>query len=185
MIPVQRGTALSGTNQIIKLGLEARANTLRSSTNPEYGVRDIARILSEESGQTVNFQSVQRYFTRNKDPVIQKVQQRTEVVAAAVQERLDTVKQMRNLNDKALALIDAVEGDPSIASRYLLLAAMREVRGQLELQAKLLGDLPTQPTINITVVEAQFNDFRNVILEVTCPDCRARISERLRQHMGA
>ncbi len=174
------------TNLIVKLGLEARANTLRSSTDPVYSVRDIARILSEESGYTVNFQSVQRYFNK-PDVVIQKVQQRTEVVKAAVQERLDTLQQLRDINKDTLDILAAAKGDAKKnvkSNPGLALAAIQRIEKQLELQAKLLGDLPSQPTINITIVEAQFNEFRNIILEVTCPDCRARIAERLRQQVG-
>jgi len=176
-------------NQIVKHGLETRANTLRSSTDPEYSVRDIARILSTESGQKINFQTVQRYFTKNKDPVIQKVQARTEVVAAAVQERLDTIKQLREVNEDTRQILKQLK-DPDgnvlggVSGGYLALAAIQRIEKQLELQAKLLGDLPTQPTINITVVENQFNEFKTAIVGVMCPECQRRLAELLRARMG-
>lgn len=169
-----------GTNQIVKLGLEARANELRSSIDPVYSVRDIARILSGESRQTVQPNSVQRYFarTQHKDPVIRQVQQRTAVVEAATKERLDTLQQLRDINADTLSILKTAKENPRGA--YLALAAIQRIEKQLELQAKLLGDLPTQPTVNITMIEGQFASFRTIILEVTCPECRARIAERLR-----
>jgi len=171
------------TNLIVKLGLEARANTLRSSTDPVYSVRDIARILSEESGTTLNFQSVQRYFNK-PDVVIQKVQQRTEVITKATAERLDTVQQLREINQDTLDILKAAKtGDKDKGIRAdpgLALAAIQRVEKQLELQAKLLGDLPSQPTINITVVENQFNEFKTAVLGVMCSECQRRLAEMLR-----
>jgi len=175
------------TNLIVKLGLEARANTLRSSTEPVYSVRDIAKILSEESGQTINHQSVQRYFNK-PDIVIQKVQARTEVVAAAVQERLDTLQQLRDINKDTLDILKVAKGDAEKGVQGnpgLALAAIQRIEKQLELQAKLLGDLPSQPTINITVVENQFNEFKTAVLGVMCPECQRRLAELLRSRVGA
>lgn len=191
---------MAGKNQIIKLGLEARANTLRSSIKPVYSVRDIAKILSEESGTVVNFQSVQRYFTANfskpkpvkadavkpPDPIIRAVQARTEVVAAAVQERLDTLQQLRDINQDTLDILKEAKGDGKTGSKSnpgLALAAIQRIEKQLELQAKLLGDLPSQPTINITIIENQFNEFKTAVLEVMCPECQQRLAERLRARL--
>lgn len=181
------GTAKMATNLIVKLGLEARANELRTCIDPVHSVRDIARILSEESGQTINFQSVQRYFNK-PDVVIQKVQARTEVVTAAVRERLDTLQQLRDINKDTLDILKEAKGDTDKGIRSnpgLALAAIQRIEKQLELQAKLLGDLPSQPSVNIAVIDGQFLAFRNIIMEVTCPDCRARITERLQQVLGA
>ena len=175
------------TNLIVKLGLEARANTLRNHVDPVYSVRDIARMLSEESGQTINFQSVQRYFNK-PDVVIQKVQARTEVVAAAVQERLDTLQQLRDINQDTLDILKEAKGTGKKGSKSnpgLALAAIQRIEKQLELQAKLLGDLPTQPTINITIIENQLNEFKTAVLEVMCPECQQRLAEHLRARLGA
>ncbi|MDD1695114.1 MAG: hypothetical protein LUQ71_10360 [Methanoregula sp.] len=171
-----------GTNQIVKLGLEARANALRSSIDPEYSVREIARILSDESGQTVQPNSVQRYFTRSKDkdPVVQKVQQRTAVLEKATAERLDAVKQLRDINTDALAILKTAKDNKTPTGQYLALAAIDRIQRQLELQAKLLGDLPDGPTINITLVQNQFAEFKTAVLGVMCPECQRRLAERLR-----
>jgi hypothetical protein len=176
------------TNKIISLGLEARANALRSSTEPQYSVRDIARILSEESGKSVQPNSVQRYFDQSphQDPVIKQVQQRTAVIEQATADRLDAVQQLKDINADTRAILDQLKdqntgkitGGPS--SGYLALAAIQRIEKQLELQAKLLGDLPTAPTVNITIVQAQFAEFKTAVLGVMCPDCQRRLAERLR-----
>lgn len=169
------------TNLIIKLGLEARANELRN--NPENTIREIARILSEESGKTIQPNSVQRYFSK-PDAVVQKVQQRTEVIQQAVQERLDTLQQLRDINQDTLDILKKAK-DAKKGGDYLALAAIQRIEKQLELQAKLLGDLPTQPTVNITLVENQFNEFKTAVLGVMCPDCQRRLAELLRARVGA
>lgn len=173
-------------NRIIALGLEARANELRSSIDPQYSVRDIAEILTKESGQTVKHQSVQRYFElpSHQDPIRQQVQQRTAVVEQATADRLDAVQQLKQINDDALAILKTAKDNKTPTGQYLALAAIDRIQRQLELQAKLLGTLPTGPTVNITIVEQQYNEFRNNLLEVTCPECRARIVERLHQVLG-
>jgi len=177
-----------GTNQIVKLGLEARANALRSSIDPQYSVREIAKVLSDESGQTVQPNSVQRYFarTQHKDPVIQRVQQRTAVVEAATAERLDAVQQLMGINADTRKILDQLKDQETgkiiggVNGGYLALAAIQRIEKQLELQAKLLGDLPSGPTVNITIVQNQFTEFKTAVLEVMCPDCQRRLAERLR-----
>ena len=191
-------------NQIIKLGIEARANTLRSSIEPVYSIRDIARILSDEYGQKVQPNSVQRYFTKSfkkvvvqapprvqalqPDPIAIGMQQQADVRGAAVQERLDTLQQLRDINQDTLDILREAKGDEKKnlkSNPGLALAAIQRIEKQLELQAKLLGDLPSQPTINITIVEAQFNEFKTAVLGVMCPECQRRLAEQLRARLGA
>jgi len=175
-------------NTIIALGLEARAGELRSSITPRYSLRDIARILSEESGHEIKHTSVQRYFDQavHQDPVIKQVQQRTAVIEQATADRLDAVQQLKDINADTRAILDQLKdqdtgkitGGPS--SGYLALAAIQRIEKQLELQAKLLGNLPTGPTVNITIVQNEFKEFKTAILEVMCPECQRRLAEQLR-----
>lgn len=212
--PVRSGTALP-TNQIVKLGLEPRANALRSSIDPVYSVRDIARILTEESSQQITPNSVQRYFAalkkstavkppvaaapavavtvvppqQQQDPTAVREQRQAEIREAAAQGRLDAVQQLLDVNAETRSILDSLKDQQGtfiggVSGGYLALAAISRIESQLLLQAKLLGDLPTQPVVNIQIVEGQFLAFRNTVLEVTCPDCRARIAERLAQVLG-
>jgi hypothetical protein len=62
--------------------------------------------------------------------------------------------------------------------------ALREVRGIVELLAKIQGQLSDAPTVNITLIENQFNDFRTAIMGVMCSDCQQRLTEQLRARVG-
>lgn len=198
---------MAGTNRIVKLGLEKRASTLRSSIDPVYSIRDIARILTDESGKTIKFQSVQRYFEalsrppaapivavtpgiaqQQQDPTAVREQRQAEIREAAAQGRLDAVQQLRDINTETREILEQLKGEDgkfinSLPGRYLALAAIQRIEKQLELQAKLLGDIPTQPQVNITLVENQFNEFKAAVVGVMCPECQRRLAELLRSRM--
>jgi hypothetical protein len=166
------------TNLIIKLGLEEQAGQL--AADPTMNPGKIATELSRISGQKISRGSVLRYLQANSDPVQKAVKAREEIVTRAVNERLDTVAQLRTINDHATAILKAtLDDDPRTA-----ILALREIREQLALQAKLLGDLPPDGAANITIVQTQFNEFKTLILEVLCPDCRARLAGRLHEIVG-
>jgi hypothetical protein len=174
------------TNRIVKLGLEKRAHDLRTEGKSED---IIAATLSAESKQEIKRSSVFRYFKAIKsiDPIVKHVEERTGVVAAAVQERLDTLQQLRDINQDTLEILKDAKGDAKQKIKGnpgLALAAIQRIEKQLELQAKLLGDLPTQPTINITVVENQFTEFKIAVVGVMCPECQRRVAELLRTRVG-
>ncbi|MDD5144504.1 hypothetical protein [Methanoregula sp.] len=199
---------MAGTNRIVKLGLEARANALRSSIEPQYSVRDIARILTEESGKTIKFQSVQRYFdalsrppaapvvavtpvgvSQQQDPTAVREQRQAEIRDAAARGRLDAVQQLRDVNTETRAILDSLKDQQGkfvggVSGGYLALAAITRIESQLLLQAKLLGDLPDQPQVNITIVENQFKEFKAAVLGVMCPECQRRLAEQLRSIVG-
>uniref|UniRef100_UPI00260763FE hypothetical protein n=1 Tax=Methanofollis sp. TaxID=2052835 RepID=UPI00260763FE len=60
--------------------------------------------------------------------------------------------------------------------------ALREIREQLALQAKLLGDLPPDNQVNITILQNPiFAEFQTIVEGVMCDDCRQRLRARLRE----
>lgn len=162
------------TNRIIKLGLEEQAGQL--AADPTMNPGKIARELSRISGQKISRGSVLRYLQANSDPVQKAVKAREEIVARAVTERLDTVAQLRMINDKAMKIATQTD-DPKIA-----LLALREIREQLALQAKLLGDLPPDGAVTINILQNPvFVEFQAIVEEVMCPACRDRLRARLRE----
>lgn len=162
------------TNLIIKLGLEEQAGQL--AADPTMNPGKIARELSRISGQKISRGSVLRYLQANSDPVQKAVKAREEIVARAVTERLDTVAQLRTINDKAMKIATQTD-DPKIA-----LLALREIREQLALQAKLLGDLPPDGAVTINILQNPvFVEFQAIVEEVMCPACRDRLRARLRE----
>jgi len=164
-------------NEIVKLGLEETAHKLKAQ-----GLSDsaIARELSKIAGKKISRYSVLRYFKSNKDPVIQKAKQREEIVSRAINSRLDVIQQLIDINRTAWNLANqALEsGDAKTALR-----ALREIREQIALQAKLLGDLPDQQ-VNISIdLNAQILRFEQnlikIVHEVLCDVCRAEFERRL------
>lgn len=89
----------------------------------------------------------------------------------------DLLAQVRSLQTRALSILDQAEqaGDLKVA-----LSAIREARGNLELLAKLLGELDERPVINLTV-SAEWLTLRSAILAALAPfaEARAAVASRL------
>jgi hypothetical protein len=94
--------------------------------------------------------------------------------AEAVANADDLLGQVRSLQGCALAILDQAEqaGDLKVA-----LGAVREARGNLELLAKLQGQLQQEGTINVTV-SAEWLALRAAILGALAPyaDARAAVA---------
>jgi hypothetical protein len=84
----------------------------------------------------------------------------------------DLLRQVRALQGSALRILIRAEqeGDGRTA-----LAAIREARGNLELLAKLLGELDERPVVNL-VVAPEWVSFRSVLLHALAPFPEARIA---------
>jgi hypothetical protein len=82
------------------------------------------------------------------------------------------LEQVRDLQGRALAILDQAEmsGDLRIA-----LGAIREARGNLELLAKLLGELDDGPTVNV-LISPEWLELRAVIVGALEPYSDARES---------
>jgi len=91
------------------------------------------------------------------------------------------LEQVENLKGRALKILGQAEKE---GTREACMA-LREVRGIVELLAKVQGSLPDQPTININLIETQFNDFRTAVVGVICPECQTKLVETLRHRLGA
>jgi len=159
------------TNTIIVLKLEEAANRLRSDGT---GLHEIARRLSTPD-RTISYDCVRRYFVRKPAASIAAAAARDEVLAKAADERIDAVAQLRRINEDTLKILkDAKKADPRLA-----LKAIARLERQLELEAKLLGDLPTGNQVNVTIVQTEFAAFRAALIEVMCPACKQRVLERI------
>jgi hypothetical protein len=64
------------------------------------------------------------------------------------------------------------------------LTAVREARGNLELLAKLLGELQAQPTVNVLVASPEWTATRARLLTalVPYPEARAAVLDAIREH---
>ena len=96
---------------------------------------------------------------------------------AAAQTILDEVSRLK---DRALTILDRAETE---GTREACMA-LREVRGIVELLAKVRGELKGDgPTINI-IQNPQFVEFKSVVLEVMCDECRERLTRELHRIVG-
>ena len=101
--------------------------------------------------------------------------QATEEVAQAD----DLLTQMRDLQRRALDILDKAEADGELGTA---LSAMREARGNLELLAKLLGELDEPPVTNV-LVSSEWVSVRTAMMEALSshPEARAAVAERLKE----
>ncbi|GIK67709.1 MAG: hypothetical protein BroJett018_55030 [Chloroflexota bacterium] len=88
---------------------------------------------------------------------------------------IDVLTEMKELHAKTKAILDTASKD-----KRLSLAAIREARLNLELIAKLLGQIETAPTVNVTV-NSLWIEFRGVIMTalVPYPEARAALAAAL------
>ncbi len=84
----------------------------------------------------------------------------------------DLLSQVRDLQAAALRILKTAEqaGDLKIA-----LGAIREARGNLELLAKLLGELDERPTVNV-LIAPEWHRMRTVLVEVLGPYPDAKVA---------
>jgi hypothetical protein len=80
--------------------------------------------------------------------------------AAEVAEADNLLDQVRDLQSRTLAILEAAE---ETRQHRTALGAIREARSNLELLAKLLGELDSRPTVNI-LVSAEWLELRAVIV---------------------
>ncbi len=77
----------------------------------------------------------------------------------------DLLAQVRDLQSRALAILDTAEAAGELRTA---LAAIREARGNLELLARLLGELQEGATVNV-LVSPQWQQARAVIVGALLP----------------
>ncbi len=127
-------------NKIIKLNLEEQANKLKAQGLSDY---KIAEELSKIAGVKITRSTVYRYFSSNHDPVVNRIKQREEIVTKAVNGRIDAVQQLIAINNETLRILEEAKASGDLKTA---LRAIERIEKQLELQAKLLGDIQEAPT---------------------------------------
>lgn len=139
-------------NRIIDVGLEEEAAQLRSQG---ISIRKMSEKLSELAGEKIAPSTVWRYFNDNKDPVRQAVARRVETVERSISHRLDVVEQLREINDVARSILLSTisTGEYTVAMK-----AMKRIQEQLELQARLLGDIVGDSVVIVVKWDEPYED---------------------------
>jgi hypothetical protein len=97
------------------------------------------------------------------------------VMAQAAEEEAEADKllgQVRDLQRRVLDILDKAEEAGELRTA---LSAIREARGNLELLAKLLGELDERPVTNV-LVSAEWVTLRTAMMEALGPYPRARVA---------
>lgn len=98
--------------------------------------------------------------------------------AKDTQAGLNVAQQLMEINQASRKILEAalVAKDPNLA-----LKAIDRVEKQLELQAKLLGDIETGVTVNVNQAPA-YVEFRALVLNILdgYPEVKAKLVERLK-----
>jgi hypothetical protein len=100
--------------------------------------------------------------------------------AAEVAQADDLLAQVRDLQDRALAVLGRAE---SAGELRTALGAIREARGNLELLAKLIGDLDERPQVNVLI--AQEAQTTIIAALAPYPDARQAVADALGELLEA
>jgi hypothetical protein len=98
--------------------------------------------------------------------------------AENIDHAIDIARQLTAINRAALSILAEARqaGDPATALR-----AIDRIQRQIELQAKLLGQLDERPVVNV-LVSAEWLQVRSALLTALAPypEARVAVAERLR-----
>jgi hypothetical protein len=136
------------------------------------------RPYREIAGQfAVSSSALDRHKGAHLSPAVQQAQQTTEAAHA-----LDIVQQLRDINAVSL---DIMREAKASGNAVLALKAVERVQRQIELQARLLGELDERPTVNV-LVAPEWLAIRSTLLRVLQPhpEARAAVAEHLLQLDG-
>jgi hypothetical protein len=109
--------------------------------------------------------AVQRHQENHLPATLAKAREAEEVAHAD-----DLLDQVRGLQARTLAILEAAE---ETSQHRTALSAIREARSNLELLAKLLGELDDRPQVNI-LVSPEWLELRAVIVGALEPHSEAR-----------
>ena len=109
--------------------------------------------------------AIQRHKTEHVAETLRKAQE-----SADTERALDVVQQLRAINGASLQILQAAcqSGDPATA-----LKAVDRIHRQIELQAKLLGELDERPQVNL-MVSPEWLAVRSTLLVTLQPYPEAR-----------
>ena len=145
----------------------------------EYGVSDGSLRRHKKNGHIAE----QIAKAAKKKEIKQAKEVQAAILAQEAQEVADAqtiLDEVSRLKDRALTILDRAETE---GTREACMA-LREVRGIVELLAKVRGELKGDgPTINI-IQNPQFVEFKSVVLEVMCDECRERLTRELHRIVG-
>lgn len=135
-------------------------------SHPEREAVDEALVAGESTGKlagryrTIHERALRRHRDNHLPAKLVMAEKAAEVAEAG-----DLLDQVRGLQGRALGILDKAEGTGDLRTA---LGAIREARGNLELLAKLLGELDERPVVNV-LVSPEWMELRAVIVAALEP----------------
>lgn len=137
-------------NKIILFNLTDRCKTLKGEG---LSYAEIARTLSDEYDKTISAVNVGRYFKAETLALSEAVSANTKLQTKKVETHLNVIQQLSDINTETLSILK--DAKKSHDAKIALLAIQR-VEKQLELQARLLGEIDESPKIvSINILRAE------------------------------
>jgi hypothetical protein len=149
-------------------------------THPDRAKIDEALVAGVSSAEiagryrTIGERAIRRHRTNHLPETLAKAHEAEEVAQAD-----NLLAQVRDLQERALDILDEAEEGGELRTA---LGAIREARGNLELLAKLLGELDERPVVNL-LVSPEWLELRAVIVTTLQPHSAA-LSDVLRALEG-
>ena len=109
--------------------------------------------------------SVRRHHDSHLPATLSKAHEAEEVSRAD-----DLLEKVQSLQSRTLAILDKAEGAGDLRTA---LGAIREARGNVEILAKLLGELDERPVVNLVLIDPQ---VRGAIVRALAPYGEARLA---------
>ncbi len=134
-------------------------------SHPERRAIDAALVSGEPFRKTAerfgtSTTALHRHKSEHLPVTLSKAREAEEVAYAG-----DLLEEVRSLQKRALGILDKAEASGELR---IALSAIREVRGNLELLAKLLGELDDRPVVNI-LVSQEWLQLRTVLVSALEP----------------
>jgi hypothetical protein len=135
-------------------------------TQPDRAEIDEALVAGVSSAEiagryrTIGERAIRRHRTNHLPETLAKAHEAEEVAQAD-----NLLAQVRDLQERALDILDEAEEGGELRTA---LGAIREARGNLELLAKLLGELDERPVVNL-LVSPEWLELRAVIVTTLQP----------------
>jgi len=135
--------------KVERLGLADRVRELRAAGK---SYQQIVEILNPEVSENLNVMDIKRWLDKHSEEIGDYLRHHPETRAKVEKEILNSVAQLRMLNDKLWKFVNELEKEGDLSATRI--SAMREIREQLEFQNKLLGKIsPTQIRKQVNILQ--------------------------------
>ena len=138
-------------NKIVLYNLEKRCKELKVEGKDNVA---IAAILTNESKKHISNMGVMRFFKKEQCAMQEVASRSDKIQLKKAETRLDTIAQLSYINEETRHILASAKKSRDHKTALL---AIQRVEKQLELQAKLLGDIDESPRV-VAIREIYINE---------------------------